>query len=64
MAGSLLKEYDEVILQNAISQKPISDNQQSIQTPIAELKVNCPKCVKQYPIFAKFESIPKELENE
>jgi hypothetical protein len=55
---------DEVILQNAINQKPMSVNRQNIQTPIAELKVNCPKCGKQHPVYAKFGHIPKQLESE
>jgi hypothetical protein len=55
---------DEVILQNAISEKPVSENRQSIQTPIAEIKVNCPRCGRQYPVYAKFGPIPKELEAE
>jgi hypothetical protein len=55
---------NEVILQNAINQKPMSVSRQNIQTPIAELKVNCPKCGKQYPVYAKFGSIPKDLEAE
>jgi hypothetical protein len=55
---------NEVILQNAINQKPVSINRPSIQTPIAEIKVDCPKCGRQYPVYAKFGSIPKELEAE
>jgi hypothetical protein len=54
---------DELILQNAFSQK-IPTTGPSFQAPIAEIKVNCPKCGKQYPIYAKFAPIPKELEDE
>jgi hypothetical protein len=55
---------DEVILQNAINHRPLSSNRQSIQTPIAEIRVSCPKCGKQHPVYAKFGSIPVELESE
>jgi hypothetical protein len=55
---------DEIILQNVISQKPMSVNQQNIQTPIAEIQVNCPRCAKQHPVYAKFGYVPRELELE
>jgi hypothetical protein len=55
---------DEVILQNVINQRPISANQPNIQTPIAEIKVNCPKCARRHPVYAKFGPVPEELETE
>jgi hypothetical protein len=55
---------DEVILQNVISQKPMSVNQQNLQTPVAEIQVTCPKCTKQHPVYAKFGPVLKELELE
>jgi len=55
---------DECIMQNAFSQKPQHIEQQNIQTPVAELAVNCPKCGKRHSVYAKFCPIPEELEKE
>ena len=54
---------DELILQNAFNQK-VPATGRSFQSPIAETVVTCPKCGKQYPIYAKLASIQKELEDE
>ena len=55
---------DEHIIQNAISQNPYVDNKQSVQTPVVELNVSCPKCGKQHPLYAKLGNIPRELEKQ
>jgi uncharacterized protein YggU (UPF0235/DUF167 family) len=55
---------DEVILRGSINQNALSSNRHNIQTPLAEVTVNCPKCGLQHPIYAKFGPIPLELETE
>jgi hypothetical protein len=52
---------DEIVVRN-VMQNPDTTNKQNIRTPIAEINANCPKCGKQYPIYAKFGNIPKNLE--
>ncbi|GMO27460.1 MAG: hypothetical protein Ta2F_03030 [Termitinemataceae bacterium] len=55
---------DEHILQSAMAQKNAANIQQNIQTPVVELRVNCPKCGKQHPLYAKFGTIPEDLEQQ
>ena len=55
---------DEFILQNAFNQKLPSEARPNFQAPIAEIAVRCPKCGKQYPVYAKLAQISKELESE
>jgi hypothetical protein len=55
---------DEHIAQSAIAQNPMVANRSNIQAPVVELKINCPKCGKQHPFYAKFGSIPQELEQQ
>jgi len=55
---------NECIIQNAFSQNPPADNRQNIQAPVIELNVNCPKCGKQHPLYAKLGKIPPELEKQ
>jgi len=55
---------DEIVIRNVMTQNQYPLNKQNIQTPIAEIGVNCPKCGRQYPIYAKFGKIPKNLEDE
>jgi hypothetical protein len=55
---------DEIIAQNAMSQNPFTGSQQNIQAPVIEMSINCPKCGKLYPLYAKLGKIPPELEKQ
>ena len=55
---------DEIIAQNAMSQNPFTGNQQNIKAPVIEMSINCPKCGKLYPLYAKLGKIPPELEKQ
>jgi hypothetical protein len=55
---------NEYIIQNAISQNPFTGNQQNIKAPVIEVTINCPKCGRQYPLYAKLGDIPLELERQ
>jgi len=55
---------DEHIAQSAIAQNPMASNRANIQTPVVELKINCPKCGRQHPLYAKFGAIPQQLEQQ
>jgi hypothetical protein len=55
---------DEHIAQSAIAQNPMASNRANIQTPVVELKINCPKCGSQHPLYAKFGAIPPQLEQQ
>jgi len=55
---------DEYLVQNALSQTPITENRPSIQAPVIELNMSCPKCGKQQPLYAKLGKIPPDLENQ
>ncbi len=55
---------DEKIFRDAYSQTGKDANQTNIQTPVAELGISCPKCGKKQPLYAKFDKIPKKLEDE
>jgi predicted RNA-binding Zn-ribbon protein involved in translation (DUF1610 family) len=55
---------DEHIAQSAIAQNPMASNRSNIQAPVVELKINCPKCGRQHPFYAKFGSIPQQQEQQ
>jgi hypothetical protein len=55
---------DEHVAQSAIAQNPMASNRANIQTPVVELKINCPKCGRQHPLYAKFGAIPQQLEQQ
>jgi hypothetical protein len=55
---------DEHIAQSAIAQNPMASNRANIQTPVVELKINCPNCGRQHPLYAKFGAIPSQLEKQ
>lgn len=55
---------DEKLFRDAYPSNIKGNEQPKIQTPVAELSVSCPKCGKQYPLYAKFGLLPQKLENE
>lgn len=55
---------DESLFRDAYTSSSKNKGQTQIQTPVAELKVDCPKCGNKHPLFAKFGKIPKNLEEE
>lgn len=52
---------DEKIFRDAY--QPRSKGVSQLQVPIAELSVKCPKCGKEYPLYAKFGDVPKKMED-
>ena len=54
---------EESLFRDAIPSGQTPNGQQKIETPIAELSIQCPKCGKQNPLYAKFGPVPKVLED-
>lgn len=52
---------DEKIFKDAYL--PRSKSASQFQIPVAELAVQCPKCGKSYPLYAKFGPVPPTMES-
>jgi len=52
----------EKMFKDAFNPRSRNDMQIPTQAPIIEVNLSCPKCGKQFPLYAKFGPIPQKLE--
>lgn len=55
---------EEKLFRDGLSASGKPQGVANLETPVAEVKVTCPKCGKSLPLFAVFGTIPKKLEKD